>query len=379
MSGADVLQRQGPLRAVAAAARGALTLAVAGPAAGDASDRPCAGAPPCAGPAAPPCAGPAAPEVPVAGAVGGPVAEAVGGPIDGSASGSPEDADLTARANTLALAHQAGEPDALPALVAALQPLLRTLLHRFLRGRTGLPSTLDLEDLHQQGWIILEGLARRWDPAGGAFPAYVRTAFPWELWRYVRGLSPTRRARAVRVDPAPHDLLMLRLADQTGADGRRWDEQLVAAEMLNALDPTARWVFALHVLEDRPFHDVARLLGLTVTGAHRAYRRALDQLRLGAGLELAPDDARAAQTGRAPAVERLVAVLHEATEQQRRLPGRAVVCARAGLSEVRFARLMSLLAQRGCIVGRSARRAGRLVYATPAETLAQLRRPQPLL
>ncbi len=300
-------------------------------------------------------------------------------PPGGPASGSPEDIDLTARANALALAHQAGHLEALPELAALLQPLLRTLLHRFRRGHAGLPSTLDVEDLHQQGWIILEGLARRWDPAGGEFPAYVRTTFPWELWRYVRALSPSRRARAVRVDNVQHDLLMLRLADQTGADGRRWDEQLIAIEMLNALDPTARWVFLLHVLEDQPFQEVARKLRLTLPGAHRAYRRALDQLRLRAGLEIAPDAAREGEAGGVPAVERLVTVLHEGVAQRGRLPGRATVCAQAGLSEVRFARLMGLLAQRGCIVGRSARRPGRLAHPTAAETLAQLRRPEQTL
>ncbi len=292
--------------------------------------------------------------------------------------GSPEDIDLTARANALALAYQEGRPEALPELVIILQPLLRTLLHRYLRGHATLPSTLDVEDLHQQGWVILEGLARRWAPAGGAFPAYVRTTFPWEVWRYVRAHSPTKRARAVRVDNVQHDLLMLRLADQTGVDGRRWDEQLIAIELLNTLDPIARWVFLLHVLEDRPFQDVAARLRLTILGAHRAYRRALDQLRLRAGLEVVPDDVGAGESGATPAVERLVAVLHEGMAQYGRLPGRAVVCARAGLSEVRFARLMGLLAQRGCIVGRSARRPGRLAHTTAAETLAQLRRAEPL-
>ena len=77
-----------------------------------------------------------------------------------------------------------------------------------------------------------------------------------------------------------------------------------------------------------------------------------------------------------PAVERLVTALHEGAGARGRLPGRAIVCARANLSEVRFARLMGLLVTRGCIVGRSARKPGRLVYATPEETLAHLRSSQ---
>jgi hypothetical protein len=157
-------------------------------------------------------------------------------------------------------------------------------------------------------------------------------------------------------------------------DGRRWDDQLIAAEMLSELDPIARFVLLLHILEERPFQDVARALKITQAGAYRAYRRALDQLRLRAGLELDPDDALASKVGGQPAIERLVTVLHEGTTIHGRLPGRAIVCERADLSEVRFARLMGLLTTRGCIVDRSARKPGRLVHATAEATLAHLRR-----
>ena len=287
---------------------------------------------------------------------------------------SPESVEVTVRANALALAHQAGQPGALAELVEVLRPLLRAALYRYRRGSLVLPSPLDLDDLQQQSWLILDAMARRWDPAGGDFPAYVRVTFLWELWRYVRALSPSKRARAVRVDNVEHDTLLDRVDDHTGVDGRLWDDHLIANEMLSVLDPIARWVFLLHILEDRPFHDVARALQLTQAGAYRAYRRALDQLRLRAGLELDPDDALASESGSQPAVERLVTVLHEGTGVHGRLPGRATVCARAGLSEVRFARLMGLLVTRGCIVDRSARKPGRLVHATAEQTLLHLRR-----
>jgi hypothetical protein len=177
------------------------------------------------------------------------------------------------------------------------------------------------------------------------------------------------------VDNVQHDTLLDRLDDRAGVDGRRWDDQLIAAEMLSELDPIARFVLLLHVLEDRTFEDVARALRLTQAGAYRAYRRALDQLRLRAGLELDPDDALASKVGGQPAIERLVTVLHEGITRHGRLPGRATVCRRAEISEVRFARLMGLLTTRGCIVGRSARKPGRLVHRTAEETLAHLRRP----
>jgi RNA polymerase sigma factor (sigma-70 family) len=285
---------------------------------------------------------------------------------------SPHDA-TTARANELARAYQDGQSDVLAELFELMRPLLRASLQRYAVGSGMLPAPLDQDDLRQQSWIILDSLARRWDPAGGDFPAYVRSTFLWDLWRYVRSLSPGRRARTVRVDNIQHDELLDRYGNRPGVDGRHWDEQLIAAEMLNELDPIARWAFLLHVLEDRSFRDVAQALHLTQAGAYRAYRRALDQLRLRAGLEFDPDETLAQEPGGQPATERLVLALHEGAGPRRRLPGRVNVCARANLSEVRFARLMGLLVARGCVVGRSARKPGRLVYATAEETLGHLR------
>jgi DNA-directed RNA polymerase specialized sigma24 family protein len=285
------------------------------------------------------------------------------------------DAEVTARANMLAQALQQGQAEMLAGLADVFQPLMQLAMRRYQGRSLSLPSALDLDDLRQQCWLILESLARRWDPAGGDFPAYVRTALPWELWRFVKAQSPSRRARTVRVDNVQHDILMDRLEDRPGTDGRQWDDQLIAAEMLNDLDPIARWVFLLHLLEDRSFIDVAKALRLTQTSTYRAYRRALDQLRLRAGLELDPDDALARRPGSKPAVERLVHALHAGANAHGRLPGRAIICAQTGLSEVRFARLMGLLVTSGCIVGRTARQPGRLVHATPVETLAHLHRP----
>ena len=305
---------------------------------------------------------------------GGQDGAAPGAACAASATGTVYNAERTARANDLARALQQGQADALPAIVELFQPLLRLAIRRYRARSLSLPNALDMDDLRQQSWLILDGLARRWDPAGGDFPAYVRTALPWELWRYVKAHSPSRRARTVRVDNVPHDILMDRLEDRPGTDGRLWDDQLIATELLNQLDPIARWVFLLHLLEDRSFVDVARALRLTQTTTYRAYLRALDQLRLKAGLELDPDDVLARRPGSQPAIERLVIALHAGVNIHGRLPGRTVVCAQADLSEVRFARLMGLLVTSGCVVGRTTRQSGRLVHATPEETLAHLHR-----
>ena len=353
-----------------------------------------------------------------------------GHPPDGHA---PDDPGPVGRApdpaNGLALAYRSGQAELLPALFEALRPVLQPTLRRYKMNVRSLPASLEPEDLLQQTWLILDGLARRWDPAGGDFGAYVRTTFPWELWRYVQYQSPGRRARAVRVDNVQHQDLLDRFGDRPGTDGRVWDEQLIAAELLDELDPIERRAFLLHRVEERSLPEVGQALRLTSASAYRTYHRALDRLRLRAGLEIdavdddgyverpaddpcgAPAGGRAGgragdsvadsaldpagcsphgplcdptsvppngpelprAAGRGP-LERLVAVLHAGAGPDGRLPGRGPVCARAGLSEVRFARLMGLLVERGCVVDRSARRPGRLVHATPAETLAHLER-----
>ena len=327
-----------------------------------------------------------------------------GDPAGGTADGGPAER-APDPANGLALAYRSGRPELLPALFDALRPVIQPTLRRYKINEWSLPASLEPEDLVQQTWLILDKLARRWDPAGGDFGAYVRTTFPWALRRYVQYQSPGRRARAVRVDNVRHQELLDRFGDRPGTDGRAWDEQLIAAELLDDLDPIERRAFLLHRVEERSLPEVGQALRLTNAGAFRTYHRALDRLRLRAGLEIdavdddgyverqadAPlgdaasdaaggppggtlsDPANAPASGRRP-LERLVEVLHAGAGPDGRLPGRGPVCAQAGLSEVRFARLMGLLVERGCVVDRSARRPGRLVHATPAETLAYLER-----
>ena len=295
--------------------------------------------------------------------------------------------------NALALAYRDGRTELLPALFEALRPVLQPTFRRYTASGRSLPAALEPADLVQQSWLILDRLARRWDPAGGDFGAYVRMTFPWALWRYVQYQSPGRRARSVRVDNVQHDELLERLGDRAGTDGRDWDDHLIAAELLDELDPIERRAILLHRVEERSLPEVSLALRLTLAGTYRTYRRALDRLRLRAGLPVdALDDGpighRGARRGADPAapvtpvadvplaghppMERLVEALHAGAGTDGRLPGRAPACARADLSEVRFARLMGLLVERGCIIDRSARRTGRLVHATPAETLARV-------
>ena len=79
-------------------------------------------------------------------------------------------------ANELALAYRSGRTELLPALFEALRSVLQPTLRRYRVNARSLPASLEPEDLVQQTWLILDRLARRWDPAGGDFGATVTVA-----------------------------------------------------------------------------------------------------------------------------------------------------------------------------------------------------------
>jgi RNA polymerase sigma factor (sigma-70 family) len=286
-----------------------------------------------------------------------------------------DDAEVdTVRANELALAYRSGQADLLPELFDAVRPILLTALARYGAEGRALPPSLELADVVQQSWLVLDSLARRWDPSGGDFPAYARSGFLWGLWRYVRTQSGRQRARDVEVEQVPHDDLLEQLREQPGTDGRIWERDLILAQMLDELDPLPRRALLLHLLGEQSFDQIGQALQIGTTGAYREYRRALERLRIESGLEVPAVDAAAGPgaTGRPGderALRRLVAALHEGADAEGRLPGRSWLRAHTGLSELRLAHLIGLLVERGCIEGRSARRAGRLVEATPEATL----------
>ena len=178
-------------------------------------------------------------------------------------------------------------------------------------------------------------------------------------------------ARAVRVDNVQHDELLDRIGDRTGTDGRHWDDQLIAVEMLQDLDLIARQR-SCFISWRTAFEDVARALRLTQAGGVPRVPAGARSASAAGRPGVDPDDALARKPGGKPSWSGWWTRCTRGPAE-RRLPGRAIICARANISEVRFARLMGLLVTRGCIVERSARKPGRLVYATPEETLAHLR------
>jgi RNA polymerase sigma factor (sigma-70 family) len=275
-------------------------------------------------------------------------------------------------------------------LYQAVQPLMAAAFARY-RQESGdqarrLPTTLEQSDLAQESWVILADLAERWRPTGGSFAAYFRVTFPWTLARYVRRNSPSRRAKGVVVFGAEQPAVQERLDDCPGADdGREWDGDLAWNEHLEHLSERERAVLMLHLAGQKPFTAVAKALRMTRPAAYRLYRRALRRVRAAptrAGSHpVEPGPAGPYCTsGRssAPRYEdglvALVLALHAGARRSRLIPGRASLAERAGLSERRVERLLSILLEAGCLRSRGPRRPRQLVHSTPAATLAALAR-----
>lgn len=259
--------------------------------------------------------------------------------------------------DALALAYRAGRGD-LGELYRAVEPTFKYRLNQILRQP--MPTLLDADDIRQQSWLIVDRLARRWDPAEGAFGAYVRVSFWYEMHRLVRLYAPRRRSLHVHVSTLPEEDWDATIRHQVGADGREWDGQLAVVEMLETLDVDVRQVVALRALCGLSVAVVADRLGITRGQQIGRYHRGIERLRLALGVE------------QSSSVEHVVTVLHALVERTGRLPGRAIVCREAGISEVLFNDLMRALAARGAIVGRSERSTGRLAYATPEATLSAI-------
>lgn len=267
--------------------------------------------------------------------------------------------------DTLALAYREGDQAALAALHAALRPIIQSALGRtFQLGP--LPGPLESGDLQQQTWILLAELVGRWDPDQAPFLPYVHGAFPWALRRYLRSQTADRRSQKVRVYSAEHAELFSQADAQTGVDGRDWDTHLMCDEVLTELTPEHQRALRLHFGERRRPAEMAEALSLPLAQVEPLVKRAVRAARAVASGRHAPDPQADLRL--------LVEALHAGAKRGGRLPGRAWVCARTGLSELRFARLTQLLAANGCIIGRSPRVPGRLAHESVEATLAAYQR-----
>jgi RNA polymerase sigma factor (sigma-70 family) len=267
----------------------------------------------------------------------------------------------SAAIDALAQTYRDGDRTALGTLHAALRPIIQSSIARtFQLGP--LPGPLESRDLEQQSWILLAELAARWDPLQAPFLPYVHGAFPWALRRYLRSQSSDRRSVRTRVISTEHAELFSRADAQTGVDGRDWDNRLMCDEVMTELTSEHQQALQLHFAERRRPAEVASAMGVSIEEVEPLVKRAVRA-------------ARAVASGRRPPDQQadlrlLVETLHAGAGPQGRLPGRSWVCTETGLSELRFARLMRVLVATDCIVGRSARVAGRLRHQTAEATLA---------
>jgi DNA-directed RNA polymerase specialized sigma24 family protein len=183
-----------------------------------------------------------------------------------------------AAADRLAHRYQQGDRAALAALHAAVEPVLRAAIARV--ARQSLPAALQLADLHQESWLLLAELARRWRPRPGIpFAAYLGRVFPWALARYLRSQAPARRSRTHAEYSWTHARLLAALDLRAAPTDGDWDIALDCAALLAQIEPWARAAVWLHVVECRPFAEVARLLGVPRATAFDLYRRGLASLR----------------------------------------------------------------------------------------------------
>ena len=187
-------------------------------------------------------------------------------------------APVAVDADALARRFQAGDGTALGPLHEAAEPILRAAVGRLVRQ--GLSAALQPADLHQESWLLLAELARRWQPRPGIpFLAYLGRVFPWALARYLRAQAPARRSRAHAEYSWPHDRLLMALERTTDPEAADWDAALYCAALLAQVEPRARAAVWLHVVECRPFAEVARALGVPRATAFDLYRRGLADLR----------------------------------------------------------------------------------------------------
>jgi len=215
------------------------------------------------------------------------------------------------------------------------------------------PSALPLADLQDESRIVLTQLAERWRP-GVSFLGYFFGRFPSAIARRVRRAQPAG-SRAVATSDAADEALPPPVPSVAASP-----QGPFSAGDLASLPELERQVVLLRVFAAQDMRAIARQLGVSVSTAHRLYRRARWRLE---GLTRSPGDRGSA------AMRRLVQALHVTAGPDGRLPSRAM--AAAGLKRLEYDELMAHLAGAHAIYGRSQRVAGHLAERDAAATLAR--------
>ncbi|HET7078002.1 MAG TPA: sigma-70 family RNA polymerase sigma factor [Chloroflexia bacterium] len=177
----------------------------------------------------------------------------------------------------LARLAQAGDLAARNALYLQMEPVLLRLAAPVLREMRAHPApAVEQADVRQEIFVAFCALLRDWQPGRAPFAGYAGRVLPHRLRHYLRR---TRRPRETSLDAA-------RAAATEDADNPAepiaphsdpaaiFATRDLCATLLDALDPPARLLVVLHVLEGRPLGQAAAALGVSERTAWRMYAAA---------------------------------------------------------------------------------------------------------
>lgn len=184
-----------------------------------------------------------------------------------------------AEIDALARRYRQGDTIALAGLHAATAYVIRPALARAITA--GLPTVLDPQDLEQEAWVSLARLARKWDPALGAFGAYARASLTGALLNSVKSHDHMRRSRRVTVASIAHDHVWR--IEISVEDGRAWADAMAFREHVAGLAARHRDVVQLVAVDDMTLTEAGQRLGISTAAAHRRFHSAALQIA-----ELAP-------------------------------------------------------------------------------------------
>lgn len=168
-----------------------------------------------------------------------------------------QDALLTTLAQRARLGDDVSRDLLWRAFAARLEPALLTVgrmtWHTSWARRNGRPWELD--DLHQEAWLVFVELVLRWD-GEGSFVPYLTAYFPWRLRNAMRRIAPPRRAAAPPRIEEP-DTAALALLDAIEAK----------------LSPAEQAVLRLRLQENAGICEIARRLGINRRTVSRRWAR----------------------------------------------------------------------------------------------------------
>lgn len=169
----------------------------------------------------------------------------------------PLDVESVARE---ALSAKAGDRSARNTLFAAFRPAMTRFFARY-AGRARESAAWDLEDLHQEAFLVFVEVLDAW-PGSGNFVAYFYAVFPKRLATAVRRLDGSQPWIRYGVS-----------AEETEDPAQRLESRAMIHDFVSLLTPVERSILALHAWESLALPDVARHAGLSLEETRKHWRK----------------------------------------------------------------------------------------------------------